>query len=306
VRDTRTLKGFALSLLLHLFLFLLLSLFFKEMKLLPPPSSKKEHKITLNLSQFVPPSISQPKPPAKPVSKSVPPTVPPSPATKTKAEKVPIPAAKRKRVEEKKGIEVAKESKKENNATKTAKTETKKTKKRKVAKVKHQKPLKKKRTPEKKPLPKHFRNPKYSKDKLANALLGDMKQPAKQNNRAQLTNTRTDRMIKRLYGKEFYSYTKTQQKFIRQHLDEIYRITQNTLIINGYPDVAVRTRQQGVNIVSFYLHPNGDISHLRLVKPMGYEVLDKNTLAVIQIAYKDYPRPKTKTKIVFYVNYQLY
>ncbi|QOR61023.1 TonB family protein [Sulfurovum sp. ST-21] len=276
------------------------------MKLLPPPSSKKEQKITLNLSQFVPPSIPQPKPPAKSVSKSVPPAVSPSPATEAKAEKASTPAAKRKRVEEKKGLEVAKKSAKENNATKTVKTETEKPKKRKIAKAKHQKPVKKKRTPEKKPLPKHFRIPKHSKDRLASALLGGMKQPAKRSSRAQPANTRADRMIKRLYGKEFYSYTKTQQKFIRQHLDEIYRITQNTLVINGYPDVAVRTGQQGVNIVSFYLHPNGDISHLRLIKPMGYEVLDKNTLAVIQTAYKDYPRPKTKTKIVFYVNYQLY
>ncbi|MCB4743251.1 MAG: energy transducer TonB, partial [Sulfurovum sp.] len=50
----------------------------------------------------------------------------------------------------------------------------------------------------------------------------------------------------------------------------------------------------------------GDISNLKLIKPMGYETLDKNTISVIQIAYKDYPHPKTKTKIIFNVNYTLY
>jgi protein TonB len=77
-------------------------------------------------------------------------------------------------------------------------------------------------------------------------------------------------------------------------------------VLNGYPDIAVRTGQQGTNVVTFYLHPNGDISGLRLLRPMGYEALDKNTLEVIRIAYKDYPRPKEKTKITFFVTYRLY
>ena len=116
---------------------------------------------------------------------------------------------------------------------------------------------------------------------------------------------RIDPKIAKYYGKEFYTFTKEQRRFIRNHLGEIQRITQNTLVRHGYPEVAVRTRQQGTNVVSFYLHPNGDVSDLRLLKPMGYEALDENTLEVIRIAYKDYPRPKTKTKIVFYVTYSL-
>lgn len=115
-----------------------------------------------------------------------------------------------------------------------------------------------------------------------------------------------ERMIKTLYGKEYYSFTPAQKRFIRSHLDEIRRITQNTLVRNGYPEVAVRTGQQGTNVVTFYLHPNGDITGLRLKRPMGYAALDDNTLEVIRIAYKDYPRPKETTKITFYVTYRLY
>jgi outer membrane biosynthesis protein TonB len=34
--------------------------------------------------------------------------------------------------------------------------------------------------------------------------------------------------------------------------------------------------------------------------------LDQNTLEVIRIAYKNYPLPNKKTKIVFYVTYSIY
>ncbi len=274
---------------------------------------QNEKKITLNLSQFTPPAPKPKTVPPKP--KPVPPAIPTKPVEKpikkpvkkTPEPKPLPPVAKKKIVKKQKGFEVAQKSQEENNATKIAKKEIKKTpKKKKIVKAK-KKPLKrvkkKRHIVKKKPLPTTFRLPKKrSRDGLANALMHDSK-PHKSSSGGRIKPTR---LIQRLYGKEFYTFTKTQQKFIKDHLSEIHRITQNTLVINGYPEVAVRTGQQGTNVVSFYLHPNGDISHLRLVKPMGYEALDKNTIAVIQIAYKDYPRPKTKTKIVFYVNYSLY
>jgi TonB family protein len=312
VRDTRTLKGFLLSFLLHLLIFLLFFISFEDMKFTPPPSSKQDKKITLNLSQFTPPAP-QPKSRPKvtpPQQKTVP--TPPKPVEKPVEKKPevkpqpPLPVAKKKIVEKKKGFEVAQKSKKENNVTKVAKKEPKKAEKKRLVKKEPKKRVpKKKKVAKKKPLPKTFRLPKkHSRDKLANALLGGS---GRSRSRSRPANTgRPSPLIEQLYGKEFYSFTKTQQKFIKDHLSEIHRITQNTLYLNGYPDVAVRTHQQGVNVVSFYLHPNGSISQLRLIKPMGYEALDNNTIAVIQIAYKDYPRPKTKTKIVFYVNYRLY
>ncbi|MCB4779050.1 MAG: energy transducer TonB [Sulfurovum sp.] len=143
---------------------------------------------------------------------------------------------------------------------------------------------------------------KYPKDKLVNALLRNPKWARNKNQ----PSSRNSHLIQSLYGEVFYTFTKTQQRFIKDHLFEIYRITQNTLVLNGYPSIAIHTRQQGTNVVSFYLYPNGDISNLKLIKPMGYETLDKNTISVIQIAYKDYPHPKTKTKIIFNVNYTLY
>ena len=142
-----------------------------------------------------------------------------------------------------------------------------------------------------------------SKDKLANALMGFG--PAKKT-RSITSHQTTNRLVQRLYGKEFRTFSPAQKKFIRKNLGVIQRITQNTLTRNGYPSIAVRTQQEGVAIVTFYLHSNGNISSLRLKRPIGYTLLDDNTLEVIRIAYKDYPWPKTRTKITFYVKYSLY
>lgn len=107
----------------------------------------------------------------------------------------------------------------------------------------------------------------------------------------------------RLYGKEYNSFTKVQKVYLQKNLKNIGRITQKYL---RYPSIAVRTGQQGMNIVEFFLHPNGDISNLKLTNSSGYSSLDKNSIETIEIAYKDYPRPKEKTKVKIYVYYKLY
>ncbi len=112
--------------------------------------------------------------------------------------------------------------------------------------------------------------------------------------------------IKKLYGAEFQNFTSTQKKFIENNLDTIQEITQRTLTRRGYPEGAGRTGQEGTNVVSFNLHPNGDISDLRLKTRIGYRALDENTLSLIRVAYMDYPYPSTTTKIVFYVTYSIY
>ena len=113
------------------------------------------------------------------------------------------------------------------------------------------------------------------------------------------------RMIRQLYGKAFERFTPAQQTYIETNLNLIQQITQYTLTQHGYPEVAIQTRQQGTNIVSFLLHPNGDISGLRLKTRIGYQALDDNTLEVIQIAYKSYPLPNQTTQIIFYVKYMI-
>jgi len=112
--------------------------------------------------------------------------------------------------------------------------------------------------------------------------------------------------IKKLYGSSFHTFTPTQKEFIENNLNTIQRITQNLLTRRGYPEGAGRNRQEGTNVVSFNLHPNGDISGLRLKQRIGSRPLDDNTLSLIRSAYKDYPYPSTTTQIVFYVTYSIY
>ncbi len=110
---------------------------------------------------------------------------------------------------------------------------------------------------------------------------------------------------RKLYKDEFDTFTKAQKRFLKENLSRIGYITQKYLYLRGYPYIAVKTKQQGTNIVEFYLHPNGDISNLHLIGSSGYEALDKNTIETIKTAYKDYPLPKEKTKIRIYVKYRL-
>lgn len=106
-----------------------------------------------------------------------------------------------------------------------------------------------------------------------------------------------------LYGEEFKNFTSVQKVFLKDHLKDIGLITQGYM---HYPDVSIRTRQEGTNILEFMLYPNGDISEVKLRTSSGYTALDKSSLSTIQIAYIDYPKPKTPTKIIIYMSYIYY
>ena len=277
---------------------------------MPPPSGKSQ-KISLNLANFVPPPAPKPvviPPQPKPQPPVPKPVVPPKPKPvieKPKEETLkPITVVKKKLVEDESRTFVEKEEPKEHNVSKpTPKKEVVKKKKLAKKEVK-KKPVKKKVTPKR--VVKRKPHRKRSKNPLANALMGSGSSLYPSRSTPASSGSYSSRMINQLYGREFNTFSPSQKKFIKHNLGAIHRITQRTLIRNGYPEVAVRTGQQGTNVVSFYLHPNGDISNLRLKTKIGYAALDQNTLEVIRIAYKDYPLPNQKTKIVFYVQYSIY
>lgn len=106
----------------------------------------------------------------------------------------------------------------------------------------------------------------------------------------------------KLYGEKYYTFSKTQKTYLKENLNRIGRITQRHL---NYPGISIRTRQSGINIVEFFLHPNGDITDLHITDGSNYTALDNNTIETIEIAYKDYPRPIEKVKIKIYVQYIL-
>jgi len=269
-------------------------------KIKVPPPAGKEQKISLNLSQFKTP----PPPAPKPV-----PVIPPTPKPVVKEVVKPTPVIKKKVVDNKKSVYVAKKESEDNNVTKPEPKKEEKIVKKKVKKKPKKtvkKKIKKKKVTKKRVVKQRKPQRKRSKNPLANALMGSGTSMYPTQSRPASSGSNVAKMINQLYGKEFNGYSPTQKKFIKHNLGIIHRITQQTLWRNGYPETAKRTRQEGTNVVSFYLHPNGDISGLKLKKRIGYASLDKNTLEVIRIAYKDYPLPNQKTKIVFYVQYSIY
>ena len=280
-----------------------------------------------------PPPAPKPKPKIRPIQQPIitPPMV--KPVVEKKVEPVPeVEEVKRTLLDERKKT-FATKSTEENNVTKVVEKPVKKVVKKELKKKPKKKPEKK---PEKKLVKKKVikkktvkhpkgissqaqgkkriakkRRPqkrvKRSKDPLANMLMGSGTSlfPSRPK-RTSGAGSYGERMIKELYGSEFNTYSPTQKKYIRNNLSTIHKITQRTLSRNGYPTVAIQTRQQGTNVVSFYLHPNGDISGLRLKSRIGYAALDENTIKVIKLAYKDYPLPNKKTRLIFYVRYSIY
>ncbi len=73
--------------------------------------------------------------------------------------------------------------------------------------------------------------------------------------------------------------------------------------VDNFAQRALRLGQEGLSAVEFYLHPNGDISGLKIIVSSNYMLLDRNSERTIEIAYKDYPRPTSKTKIRIFVSY---
>jgi len=114
--------------------------------------------------------------------------------------------------------------------------------------------------------------------------------------------TATQSYIK-LYGEQYFEFSKYQRRYLKQNLNKIGKITQRYL---RYPKISIRTKQKGINVVEFYLHPNGDITDLKLTDSSYYTALDSNSIETIRIAYQDYPRPLEKVKIKIYIKYILY
>lgn len=112
--------------------------------------------------------------------------------------------------------------------------------------------------------------------------------------------------LQKLYGEEYDKFTKVQKAYLEKNLGNFQTITQRVLTRLGYPPLAAKLKIGGVNVIEFMFHPDGSITNLRVISSSGYAVLDDYSLELIEIAYKDYPKPQTSTKLRFNVQYRLY
>ena len=106
-----------------------------------------------------------------------------------------------------------------------------------------------------------------------------------------------------LYGDELGDYGLAEIDFLVNNLRDIGRITQYHINRRGYPREAALLGQSGKNVIEFYLHPNGDISELRVVASSNSIILDNDMQTNIKVAFREYPRPTTKVKIRFFMTY---
>lgn len=139
-----------------------------------------------------------------------------------------------------------------------------------------------------------------NKNSLQNSILEDFLSQKEPINKEIL------RELQKLYGEEYQSFTKVQKAYLEKNLNNFQVITQRVLTRLGYPKLAAKLRLSGINIVEFMYHPDGSITNLKITSSSGYEIFDKYSLELIEIAYKDYPKPTTSTKLKFNVNYQAY
>jgi len=320
-------RAYLFSILLHLAVVALILWLMHESKVTPKAINR--NKITLELSQIqtlppkppgarptpkVPPQpkpIPRPKPVPKPrpVQKPTPKPVPkplPKPAPK-KAEAPKEPEKKTAKGKAHKNPLIA-----DANRTKV-KSETNASKKVIVMKIKPkkktEKPKKKKEI--KKPVKKKIVQKPVPPRKAVKATHQRKTPPKRRQAKRRPASRPTpkgpdSRLISSLYGSSYSRMSYTQRKFIDENLRQIIRISQRTLNYLGYPREAARFGEQGTNVVEFWLHPNGDISGLRLRKRLNSRSLNRQTLEVIKTAYMHYPRPKVRTKIIIYVRYKMY
>ncbi len=111
--------------------------------------------------------------------------------------------------------------------------------------------------------------------------------------------------IERLYGDAFNELSAGEQKYILDNQEIMRRITQGVLDRYGRSRIPDTIRINDVNMIEFYLHPDGSISDIRFLTNSRLSILDDTTKEVIELSYAKYPRPQQKTLIRYRVHYDL-
>ncbi|MCF6201697.1 MAG: TonB family protein [Hydrogenimonas sp.] len=305
--NRRKVGTFFLSLAIHIIIIFSIWLLLQksEEKRLDASSAKR---VEISLEDFTTPAPmpapAAPKPKVQPIKKAVKPKTP-KPPQKEKSAAKPKPKPIKKEI---KREPAPKAIEKENPKKSTLKPKPKERVEPETKRVAKAEKIVSKDTNESRAESKRSENRTTPLSKLAGALGTPAMAPStpKPPSIAEIGDALSNREFKALYKDDFDRFSPEQKRFIKDNLSRIQGITQHYLTIRGYPYLAARLGQAGMNIVEFDLHPNGDITGLKIIQGSESEILDKNSLDTIKTAYKDYPRPKETTKIRFYIYYRLY
>jgi len=119
------------------------------------------------------------------------------------------------------------------------------------------------------------------------------------------TGTQIGSDFKEAYGEAFGKLSEGEKQYIIDNQEIMRRITQEQLNRLAPVNIPRNLRTNTSNIIEFYLHPNGDISGLKLITKSSFEILDDTSLQTIEYSYHRYPLPEQKTLVRYKVGYWL-
>ncbi len=146
---------------------------------------------------------------------------------------------------------------------------------------------------------------KEAKPSALYAALSKKEKPQKQEKTQTQTGTHIGSDFQEAYGEAFGKLSEGEKKYIIDNQEVMRRITQEQLNRLGPVNIPRNLNVNTMNIIEFYLHPNGDISGLKIVNGSGYQILDDTSLQTIEYSYHRYPLPKQKTLVRYKVGYYL-
>ena len=312
---SRSTAALLIAIMFHILLMLLFN-FLMNQKPSEHKAKPKEHRIKVALKDPVknnkksaavknkvkPVEKAPPMPKGKQLKKQTPKTPPKKKAEKPKPKPKPVP--KEKEVQKvKKEIEKLKKQIKEAKKVKTKKVPPKKTK---------PKPVSKKKEAYKHTTEFNTKNedinitkePIKKKSGLYSMLSKPQKSKQVKREKKQ-TGTQIGSDFKEAYGEAFGKLSEGEKQYIIDNQEVMRRITQEQLNRLGPVNIPRNLRTNTSNIIEFYLHPNGDISGLKLITNSNTQILDDTSLQTIEYSYHRYPLPKQKTLIRYKVGYWL-
>ncbi len=136
-------------------------------------------------------------------------------------------------------------------------------------------------------------------------MLSKKQKTQKQTKQTQQSGTHIGGDFKEAYGEAFGRLSAGEQQYIIDNQEIMRRITQEQLNRLAPVNIPRNLHVNTMNIIEFYLHPNGDISGLKVISPSGQQILDDTSTQTVEYSYHRYPLPKQKTLVRYKVGYYL-
>ncbi len=146
---------------------------------------------------------------------------------------------------------------------------------------------------------------KPSKKSGLYAMLSKKQKSKDEPKKKTLAGTQIGSDFKEAYGEAFGKLSAGEQKYIIDNQERMRRITQEQLNRLAPVNIPRNLHVNTMNIIEFYLHPNGDISGLKVISPSGHQILDDTSLQTVEYSYHRYPLPEQKTLVRYKVGYYL-